>query len=328
MLGRLLETLAWLGGFSDPLAWVVVVAFLAGALAETHDRRLARYVLVGAWVLFGLFWLTLVHHYAIGQRSYVEGVGSVLLVPVSWYVALLLSRGRDSLFVLSRGVAAMGLIYMPFETLPWLRQWAIETVTRQTEFVMTLLGQDPTVVSGATVEGGGYPAHRNTFHFVADGDHTITYTIVLACTGIGSMAVMGGVVAAVRAPLHRKARALAVSLPVIYALNIVRNVFIGLSFGQQRLHVAPGLVTTLFGTSDPYMVSYYLADRVIAQSLSVVALVAITWLVVRELPEVLPMVEDLLYVLTGSEYDLGGAERMARVEGGETTPDRDAPGDD
>jgi hypothetical protein len=55
------------------------------------------------------------------------------------------------------------------------------------------------------------------------------------------------------------------------------------------------------------MVSYFLADRVLAQSLSVLALVAITWLVVRELPEVLTVVEDILYVLTGSEYDLGAA---------------------
>jgi hypothetical protein len=35
--------------------------------------------------------------------------------------------------------------------------------------------------------------------------------------------------------------------------------------------------------------------------------VVITWLVIRELPEVLVVVEDLLYILTGSEYDLQAA---------------------
>jgi archaeosortase A (PGF-CTERM-specific) len=321
MLDALLETLAWLGTFSDPLAWVVLVAFFGGTVAELSDRERARPVLVGAWVVFALFWLTLVHHYAFVQRSYIEGVGSVILVPFSLYVAYLLWNGRDSLFALSRGIAAMGLIYMPFETVPWLQGWLVEAVVRQTEFVMTLLGVDPTVVSGATVPGENYHDYRNTFHFVADGDHTITYTVVLACTGIGSMAVVAGVVAAVKAPFGRKLRALAVSVPVIYALNIVRNVFIATTFGQQRMQFAPDLVMTLFGVSDPYMVSYYWADRILSQSLSVVALMGVTWLVVRQLPEVLPVLEDLAYVLTGREYDLGSADRLARV--GADAPESD-----
>ena len=36
-------------------------------------------------------------------------------------------------------------------------------------------------------------------------------------------------------------------------------------------------------------------------------MVAITWLVVRELPEILTVVEDLLYLVTGTEYDLTAA---------------------
>jgi hypothetical protein len=39
----------------------------------------------------------------------------------------------------------------------------------------------------------------------------------------------------------------------------------------------------------------------------VVALAVITWLVVRELPEVLSVVDDVLYLVTGSEYDLQDA---------------------
>lgn len=313
MLDSLLGALAWLHGYSDPLAWLVVATFLAGAALEPVDRTRSRYVLVGAWALFALFWLSLVYHFGPEQKSYIEGVGSVLAVPASLAVAVLLSRGRDSLFVLSRGIAAMGLIFMPFETIPWLREWLIETVTRQTEFVMSLLGFEPRVVSGATVPGQEYHDYRNTFYF-EEGGHAITYTIVIACTGIGSMAIVAGLITAVRAPLHRKLRALAISIPIIYSLNIARNVFIGLAFGNQWMHFVPELTLTLFGATDPYRVSYFWADRIVAQSLSVVALVGITWLVVRELPEVLPVVEDLLYLVTGNEYDLGGADRIPTAE--------------
>ena len=303
MFEGVLDVLAWFGRYSDPLAWLVVTIFTAGAVLSWSDSRFARPVTVAAWVLFAVFWLSLIHHFAFIQKSFVEGIGTLVAFPASLYAGLLLARGRDSLFVLSRAIAAMGLIFFPFETIPFLREYLIETVTRQTAFLMTLLGTDPTVVSGATLPTGSYPDYQSTFWFV-EGEQTITYTILIACTGVGSMAIFGGLIAATDAPLSRKLRGLAVSIPVIYGLNLVRNVFIGLGFGQQRFHVFPDLVMTLFNAEDPYKVSYFIADRVLAQSLSVVALVGVTWVVVRELPEVMMVIEDVLFMATGTEYDL------------------------
>ncbi|WP_250137734.1 archaeosortase A [Halorientalis salina] len=303
--GAVVEGIATLGAL--PLALGAAAGLLSVMNTTRNSRRL---VTVGAWLLFGLFWFTLIYHFAVVQKSFVEGIGTLVGVPASLYVAYLLADGRDTLFVLSRAIAVMGIVFLPFETLVVFQRPLVETVTRQTEFLMGVVGHNPEVVSGNLVNevqqsaSREYPSYRNTFEFYPDPDHRITYTIIIACTGIGSMAIFAGMIAAVRAPLRRKLRALAVSIPVIYGLNLVRNVFIGLSFGEQYLHVFPNAVMTLFATSDPYMVSYFVADRIMAQVLSVVALVAITWLVVRELPEVLVIVEDVLYLLTGSEYDL------------------------
>ena len=306
MFEGVLGVLAWFGQFSDQFAWLVVATFTAGAMLSWRDSRFARTVTVAAWVLFAVFWLSVVHHFTFIQKSFVEGIGTLVAIPASLYAGLLLSRGRDSLFVLSRAIAAMGLIFFPFETIPFLREFLIETVTRQTAFLMTLLGTDPTVVSGATLPTGDYPDYQSTFWFV-EGEQTITYTILIACTGVGSMAIFGGLIAAIDAPLSRKLRGLAVSIPVIYGLNLVRNVFIAVSFGTQRFQFFPELVMALFGSEDPYKVSYFIADRVLAQSLSVVALVGVTWVVVRELPEVMVVVEDVLFMATGTEYDLQNA---------------------
>ena len=312
---------------AEPLAWAVVAAFLAGVAADLRSRALARRVTVGAWVLFAVFWLVQAPHFAFDQKSAIEGVGSAVAVPVSAYVGYLLWNGRDSLLTLSRAVAVMGLVFMPFEMVDPLRRWLVETVTRQTEFLIHAVGSDPEVIPGSRVCKEGavtngqftcaetYPGYRNTFLYHTDGQR-ITYTILIACTGVGSMAIFAGLVAAVRAPLNRKLRALAVSLPVIYALNLVRNVFIGVSFGEMRMQVAPELVASVFGFSlaqDPALVSYYVADKILAQSASVVALVAITYLVVRELPETLTVVEDLLFVVTGTEYDLRSALSVTPV---------------
>jgi len=332
MLEGLLSGLAWLTQFSDPLAWLVIGTFATAAALEWTDRReQARSVAVAGWGLFGLFWFSLVYHFAVVQRSIIEGVGSVLAVPLALYVGFLLWQGRDSLFVLSRAVVVMGLVFFPFESVATLQRPLVEIVTRQTEFLVGLTGHDPAVVNGAEFPNRDIAPYRNTFLFTTDlpyteatESHQITYTILVACTGLGSMAVFAGLITAVSAPLGRKLRALAVSLPVIYVLNLFRNVFISVTFGEQYLHVFPGVVTTLFATEELPKVSYYVADRIIAQSLSVVALIAVTSLVVRELPEILVVVEDLLFVVTGSEYDLAGALDVStvRADGGqaEDTP--------
>jgi len=315
MLDQVLGTLEWLTGFSDPLAWLVIAAFSLASVLAWYDRDLepTRWIAVAAWVLFAAFWLTLIYHFAFVQKSIVEGIGTLVAVPGALYVAYLLANGRQSLHVLTRAVAIMGIVFLPFEALALFRRPLVEAVTSQTQFLMNLIGYDPQVVNGDFVNGvvgspqGRVDPYRNTFLWVLPDGHQVTYTIKIACTGIGSMAIFAGLIGAVRAPWRRKAAALGLSIPIIYALNLVRNVFIGLSFGRQYLHVFPDAVMTLFGSSDPYKVSFFLADRVLAQSLSVVALVVITWLVVRELPEVLVVIEDLLFMATGSEWDLQGA---------------------
>jgi archaeosortase A len=320
-----MQALAALGAYSDALAWIVVGLFVLGVLCERLDRidgRTARFVAALAWLAFGAFWLTLVHYYAIEERSIVEGLLSVLAVPATVYVGWLLARGRESLFILSRAVAAMGLIFLPFEVIVPLQRVLIEVVTRQTETLLGLLGYPSggvyDVVLGS--EYGKSP-YRNTFVFTAASGQTLTYTIRIACTGIGSMAIVGGLIAAVRAPLARKFRALAISIPVIYGLNLVRNVFIAIGFGTQRFHFFPEVVLRVFSSQDPYLVSYLIADRILSQTLSVVALVGITLLVVRKLPEVLTVVEDVLFVATRREFDLAQA---FDVDG---SPDRSTPVD-
>jgi archaeosortase A (PGF-CTERM-specific) len=305
------SALAATGSITDPLAWLVVATFLGGAILEQFDRsQRTRFVYALAWLLFGVFWFTLIHHFAVAEKSIVEGLGTIAAVPISLYIAILLFRGRDSLFVASRAIGVMGFLFLPIESIPFLRQTLIEMVTGQTAFLINLLGIEPTVVDGLTVDGltitDKQRPYWSTFVFYHDGE-PITYTIVLACTGLGSMSIMGGLIAAVEAPLGRKARALAVSIPIIYGLNLVRNVFIAVGFGKQLLHVFPDAVMTLFAIENDVMVSYYVADRILAQSLSVVAMLAITWLVVHELPEVLTVLEDAVFVLTGDEYDLAEA---------------------
>lgn len=296
------------GPLTDVLAWIVVALFATGALLETRHERGARLTTAGAWSAFATFWLVLFPHFAFVKKSYIEGVLALAAVPACLYAGWLLYQGRDSLFVLSRAIAVMGLIYLPFETIPAFtiagvhvpapRKVLIETVALQTDFIMTQLGYGLPMVQGPEY---GY---LNAFRRVTPSGHIVEFSIVLACTGIGSMAIFGGLIAAVQAPLRRKLRALAIAIPIIYALNLVRTTFIGIVFTHQMMQWQVDTVLMLFGDTDPYAVSWYIADRIVSQSLAVVALVGITYLVVRELPELLTVVEDILFMITGEEHDL------------------------
>ncbi|MFC4449586.1 archaeosortase A [Halorussus aquaticus] len=300
---------------TDGLAWLAIGLFAAATALDWYDdghgRGRARYLAAGAWGVFGVFWLALFPHFAFEQRSFIEGALSFVALPACLYVGYLLLQGRETLFLLSRAVAFMGLIYMPFTMISPANEWLIETVAWQGEFVMRSLGYEFEVIQRDETIRGAY-------FFATENHGEFTINVLLACTGLGSMAIFGGLIAAVRTPVRRKLRALAVAIPVIWALNLARVVFITLAFSQQWLQVFVEPTMSLVGYENPYMVSYFISDRVIAQSLSVVALVGIAWAVAREVPELLTVGEDILYVVTGDEYDLHaavGTDRPVAADG-------------
>ena len=303
-----------MGTLSMWLLWGLIGLFGLAGLLEWYGRRTdqelmdrARPIAVVAWVGFGVFWLQLTPYFLFEHQSFVEGILALVGFPACLYAAKLLYEGRNTLFILTRAIAVMGVIYLPFETIPAItiagstipapRQLLIELVATLTGMMISLFGYSPTLIESHE----GYMA---TYQWVLDDGHRYNVTVVLACTGIGSIAIFGGLIAAVRAPLNRKLRALAVAVPIIFVLNIFRTAFISIAAGTQLMHWFPDVVLFLFGETNPYRVSFLVSDRIISQILAVVALIAIAYLVARELPEILTVLEDILYVLTGKEHDL------------------------
>ena len=311
-MSALADPLAWLAAHSDALAWLSIALFAGSVLLDWYDRDLARYLAAVAWGVFGVFWLVLFPHFAFEQRSAIEGVLSLAAFPACLYAAYLLVQGRETLFLLTRAVAIMGAIYMPFTMYAPAKELLIETVAAQGHFVLQLLGADQIRL----VERDG--DITGAFYYVHPQEGPFTTNVLLACTGLGSIAIFSGLIGAVRAPLRRKLKALAIAIPVIWVLNMARVVFITMAFSYQWLQFGVGPITSLVGYENPNMVSYFISDRVIAQSLSVVALVGIAWAVARVLPELLTVAEDVMYIVTGDEYDLHdavGVDKAVRADG-------------
>lgn len=279
---------------SDHLAVLVLILFISTTLLETRNRQHARQLATISWVVFAVFWLNLIEHFLITQVSAIEGVLTALAVPLCLYVAYLNHTRTKEFFLITRAVAVMGLIYLPLTITPGAKQFLIETVANQVEFLLVTMGYEPTVITNDQ----GY---RNIFKFVTDG-HTYHTQVVLACTGIGSISIVAGLVAATKAPFRRKTLAITVAAASIWILNVARVAFITLASSFQWFQYQVGFFTT-YVTDDPHSVSYIIADRVIAQSLSVVALVALTLFLVRILPELGAVLNEALTPVFGDRID-------------------------
>jgi len=101
--------------------------------------------------------------------------------------------------------------------------------------------------------------------------------IILACTAIESIALFSGLIISVRAPIGRRAAALAVSIISIYILNLVRNGFVIMAYGW-----------SWFGGA-----SFEVAHNLIAKIGSVAALLLISYMIFLLLPELLSIIDEL-----------------------------------
>ena len=245
------------------IGWLIGNVLWMGLALLAASALSGRRLLAGlGWVLFGVHWLKQPAHYLeIGDPFNVLLTLAVALfcLYLGWIVLARGSASASSAWAAS-AVAIGGFAYFPFAEVQPLKEWLISETA---DLTLLLLG------------ALGIPAASGGGSVIVLADRSVE--IVLACTAIESRALFAGVVLSVQAPLRRRAAALVASVPVIYLLNLFRNVFVVVAYGWGW-----------FGAD-----SFYYAHNVIAKAGSAVALFAIAYVVFLLLPELLEMIEDL-----------------------------------
>mgnify|MGYP000934283533 FL=1 len=174
----------------------------------------------------------------------------------------------DSLDVTSMltSASALGaLVYFPFANIDSLNTWIIGGVTSQVFWVLQYFD---------------IPAYMKAWNMITLNGYTVE--IILACTAIESIALFMGLIGAVRAPLNRLAMAFIVSVPVIYILNLIRDIFVVVAYGEQW-----------FGAD-----SFIIAHNYIAKAGSGIALFIISYVVLQILPELFEMIDGLWVIFS------------------------------
>jgi len=205
-------------------------------------------------------------------KEYFDGSLSLIFLAFSLLLAFLLVKTRekeeDLFFTITKVALITAVFYFPFSEIPFLSELLIYTTTKITTTMLNLFNVGVYMVPPSTIY-----TSTESFH-----DLNKPIEIILACTAIQSMVLFIGLIFAVNAPMRRKLKAFFVSVPVIYGLNILRNVFVASAyFGQW------------FGSP---LESFYIAHGVIARMGAMIALIVIAYAVFMILPEALDLVED------------------------------------
>jgi len=264
----MIENIIWVA-----LGLLVIASFMPG-------NKLKLAIAGAGWLFFSVHWaLQWQHYFELGD--YTNVVLTVLAAVFSVFIGFVMIKQDKSLLGNVNGVSTItsismastaaaigGLSYFVFSEIPAMNEWIISTVTDQTIWVASLFGVMITRLDWNLIAVNGFKVE-----------------IILACTAIESIALFIGIIASVRAPFKRLASAFLVSVPVIYGLNLIRNVFVVGAYGM-----------TWFG--DPDM-SFYIAHTLIAKTGSLVALFIIAYAVLKILPEIVDMIDGILNLVGG-----------------------------
>ncbi|HOK58573.1 MAG TPA: archaeosortase A [Methanothrix sp.] len=244
------------------ILWLSLILLLISSVTRRSGISSA------GWVLLGAYWLMEAWHYT-SIRDYFNVIVVVGAAAISFSFGWrILSGGMsETAEWISMAAAICGLLYFPFAEVRSLSEILIRWTTLLTFWLLA---------------GLNVPVSMESWNLLALNGRSVE--IVLACTAIESIALFAGVILSVRAPRARRLGALTLSTAAIYTLNIGRNAFVLLAYGEEW-----------FGQD-----SFYLAHNVIAKVGSTLVLLLIAYMVFAILPELLVLIDDLFAELRAS----------------------------
>ena len=269
------------------LEYLVLASGIFFVLSLFPWRGRGRAAILG-WAAMVLYLIAEIPYY-LSLNNFLYPTLAILALPFLLVTARRLLRDDPAILALSRGAALAFLIYAPFAYLPSLGNFLIGVVTGQIVSLLSALGYPATVLDWNLIGRNGFRIE-----------------IILACTGIQSMAIMLGVAAAVPTTTRQKLLAFLLVVPTIYLLNLARNVFVIIAYTGQWFPYLPAIASN----GEYGYESFFWAHNVLAEGGALIALVAIAYGLFIIIPDLARWAVDLYGIYTS---DLAGLYRGARA---------------
>ena len=256
-------------------------------LAFLFPWRGRNHAAILGWAAMVLFLIGEIPFY-LSENNILYPTLAVLAVPFLYVTARRLLGDDPDIHALSRGAAVAFLIYAPFAYLPSLGDLLIGIVTLQVISLVNQVAGQATLVAWNLIGRFGFQIE-----------------IILACTGIQSIAIMLGVAGAVPTTPRQKALAFLLVAPTIYLLNLARNVFVIIAYTGQWFPYLPQIASN----GEWGYESFFWAHNVMAEGGALVALIAIAYGLFVLIPDLGTWAGNLYSIYHG---DLAGLVRRDR----------------
>jgi len=248
-----------------------------GFLAFLVPGRHRKYAAVAGWLFIILYLFSALPDY-FAENNFLYPTIAALSVPFFVITAKYLLKEDVRVNNLTRAAAVAFLIYAPFQYIPALGDFLISMVVNQIVWMLSVLHYTPSLDSWNVIMRNSYRVE-----------------IILACTGIQSIAIMLGVAAAMPTTLRQKIIAFLMVAPTIYILNLLRNVFVIIAYTEQWFPYYPEIASNgEFGYE-----SFFWAHNVIAELLALVALVVIAFGLFTLIPQLANLADELFQLYFG-----------------------------
>jgi archaeosortase A (PGF-CTERM-specific) len=259
------------------IKYYFVLISCIGFLAFLIPGRHQKYAAITGWTCIVLFLFAELPYY-FSLNNFLYPIMAVMSIPFLIITARYLVAEDDRIMHLSRAAAVAFLIYAPFVYIPLLGNWLIGIVVGQIAGILDALRFIVTLAEWNIIS-------RNNFRV----------EIILACTGIQSIAIMMGVAAAVPTTTRQKILAFLLIAPTIYILNLLRNVFVIIAYTEQWFPYYPAIASN----GEYGYESFFWAHNVIAELLALVCLVFIAYGLFTIIPKLGSFADELYQIYSG-----------------------------
>lgn len=268
------------------IEYLVLISCL-GFLAFLVPGRHRKYAAIIGWIFIALFLFAELPYY-FSINNFLYPVIAALSVPFLYITIRFLLCEDARVMNLSRAAGVAFLIYAPFEYIPMLGDWLIGIVVGQVVWLL---------------DAFQYPVSLADWNIITR--HGFRVEIILACTGIQSIAILLGVAAAVPTTFRQKILAFLLVAPTIYILNLFRNVFVIISYTEQLFPYLPEIASN----GELGYESFFWAHNVIAELVALVILVVIAFGLFTIIPKLGSYADELYQLYYGEVRREFGREK-------------------
>lgn len=268
------------------LGWILVILFVISFLSD--DNRILYVVSITYSSIFA-FYFSLYSWFS--NDSIIQSSLSLLISLYCIYLIYIVVKYNFYPKQLFKMSAVAGLFLLCIYSVDILNELLVSSVANETNNILNILGLDYSVIYDE-----GYYIEYNS---------NLRSQIVLACTGIGSISIFVGLLSAIDSIDHKERVYLILLVSGgIYILNMIRNVFISVSYGEQLFHFYPYIIEGIFGKGG-HWVSYYIADKIISQLFAVVFLICLIVFIFNITSDDSRLEKEIIYIINRTLNTIG-----------------------